>query len=120
MGSLTRRSRFGICDRRPTIYAVELPPWLPRYTIEELVHRFERFLKDQIFTMMLDQMKKRNIDSDQDASSTASGCVYSFEWVPFNHDAKRATCDDNILATDSSSKEDQPNAPIMSPDNIST
>jgi hypothetical protein len=90
MGSLTRRLRFGICDRHPTIYAVDLPPWIPRDTIEVLIARFERFLRDQIFTMMLDQAKARYIDSEQDASSTASSsCVHvSFKWeVPkFNVD----------------------------------
>ena len=70
---------FGICGRHPTVFAVELPPWLPHDTMEKMIIRFERFLRDQIFTMIVHQAKERHIDSDseQDTSSTGSlldGC----------------------------------------------
>jgi hypothetical protein len=54
--------RFSISDRHPIIHAVELPPWLPRDTMEEMVTRLERFLREQISTMMLNWAKERRIN----------------------------------------------------------
>jgi len=45
--------QFSISDRHPIIHAVKLPPWLLHNTMEEMVTCLERFLREQISTMML-------------------------------------------------------------------
>jgi hypothetical protein len=107
--------RFSISGRNPIVRAVELPPWLPRDTMEVMVACFERFLRDQIFTMMLDRMKERN--SEQDALSTASSCMY----VPGPYsNVEGQLYHDDMFSDSSSEEEDRANAPIMPSENIST
>ena len=67
-------NRFGVCGRHPTVFAVELPPWLPHKVTVDIVGRFERALDTQILTMMVDE-KKRHIrrSSEQSTSAASTG-----------------------------------------------
>jgi hypothetical protein len=47
--------------------------------MEAMIIRFETFLSDQIFTMMMDRVRQRRINSEEDASSYGSdegGCQH--------------------------------------------
>jgi hypothetical protein len=64
--------RFGVRGRHPTVYAVELPPWLPYKVMEDMVGRFERILDTQIFTMMVDRKRRHTRKSSGQSASAAS------------------------------------------------
>ena len=68
-------NRFGARGRHPTVYPVELPLWLPKRAIKEMVARFSQILREQIFTMMLDRANQRRAcrSSDQSASASSAG-----------------------------------------------
>lgn len=61
---------FGIRGCHPSLYAVELPPWLPRDAMKAMVTRFEKILMDKIFSMMLDETRRRRIDFRRNSSSS--------------------------------------------------
>jgi hypothetical protein len=64
--------RFGVRGRHPTVYAVELPPWLPHEVMVDMVGRFERILDTQIFTMMVDRKRRHTRKSSGQSASAAS------------------------------------------------
>jgi len=68
-------NRFGARGRHPTVYPIELPPWLPKRPIKEMVARFSQILREQIFTMMLDRANQRRArrSSQQSASASSTG-----------------------------------------------
>ena len=64
-------NRFGVRGRHPTVYPVELPPWLPRNVLEEMVTRFERILTEKISNMVrFDREKKRRRHKSRRASES--------------------------------------------------
>ena len=67
-------ARFGVRGHHPTLYVVDLPPWLPHDVLVEMVDRFEKILDQQIFTMMLDRTARRaRRSSEQSASALSTG-----------------------------------------------
>ncbi|KIM74963.1 hypothetical protein PILCRDRAFT_14027 [Piloderma croceum F 1598] len=67
--------RFGARGHHPTVFQVELPPWLPKRAVKEMVARFSQILREQIFIMMLDRAKQRQArrSSNQSASASSTG-----------------------------------------------
>jgi len=59
LGIMDPIDRFGVRGCHPTVHEVELPPWLPSGVIKGMVDEFEVVLRDEIFTMMLDKVKRR-------------------------------------------------------------
>lgn len=49
---------LNVRGRHPTILPVQLPPWLPRNVMEEMVARFESFLLQDITSMMQEPAKR--------------------------------------------------------------
>jgi hypothetical protein len=68
--------RFGVRGCHPTVYEVELPPWLPRDVMEGMVDDFEAVLRGEIFAMMLDKVKRCKVrrPSEQCTSAASTGC----------------------------------------------
>ena len=51
--------RFGVRGGHPTIYSVDLPPWLPGGMVKKAVTHFEEILQQEIMNMMIDKVKKK-------------------------------------------------------------
>ena len=52
--------RFGVRGGHPTIYSVDLPPWLPGGMVKKAVTHFEEILQQEITNMMIDKMEKKS------------------------------------------------------------
>lgn len=67
--------RFGVRGCHPTLYKVELPPWLPRDLMKEMVAKFEDVLRDEIFDMMLENVRRNKArrPSGQSTSAMSTG-----------------------------------------------
>jgi 1,4-alpha-glucan branching enzyme len=80
--------RFGVRGCHPTVHEVELPPWLPDYVMKGMVNNFEADLRREIFTMMLDKVKRRKVHrpSDQSTSAASTGSHKNQTILPQNHD----------------------------------
>ena len=69
-------NRFGVRGGHPTIYPIDLPPWLPSGVMEKAVARFEIILRQEILTMMVDKAKKKTharTPSKQSDSALSTG-----------------------------------------------
>ena len=121
--------RFGVRERHPTVYQVELPPWLPRNVLEKMVNRFEKILGEQIFFMMLSGAKcrhaRRSSEMNTSALSTGSQRVHNFRRDVRNNifdidsiDSTVAIEDDSASAANSEASE--PASPITPADSPST
>ena len=56
----------------PMVLPMQLPPWLPRNVMEEMVARFESFLLQKITSMMQEPTKCHSSHPSQPSSSIAS------------------------------------------------
>jgi hypothetical protein len=71
--------QFRVRGRHPTIYPVELPPWLPNRILSSLVSRFRTHLLYEIKTMMLPKLHYRS--SSQQSDSAISTGSYNDDYV---------------------------------------
>ena len=62
-----------ICGSHPTIFAVELPPWLPATVLKDMIARFELFLATEIKNMMLLKVGHRRSPSGQSQAGLSTG-----------------------------------------------
>jgi hypothetical protein len=72
---------FRVRGRHPTVFPVDLPPWLPRDVLLQMIARFRCFLLDEIKTMMSPKLQHKRTSSEQSLSAMSNGS-HMEDYVP--------------------------------------
>ena len=64
---------FRLRGRHPTVFPVQLPPWLPHDVLLNMISRFQYFLLDQIYIMMSPRVMHYRTPSQQSQSAISTG-----------------------------------------------